>query len=106
MTGTSYTPRNIFSEYIQFSMTFPASDIDTDSNGDVTLTIPFVKKVVESSVKAVAEGGYVANVQSVSKNQITIRLYQGDYDQSSDAALTPVTSASDVTILHVSGLAE
>jgi len=106
MTGTSYTPRNIFSEYIQFSVTFPASDIDTDSNGDVTLTIPFVKKIVESSVTAVAEGGYKASVQSVSKNQVTIRIYQGDYDKSSDAPFAAVASGADLTILHVSGLAE
>ena len=103
MAGTSYTPTNIFSEYIDFEMTFPASDIDTDSSGDVTLTIPYVKKIVEPSVKATAEGGYVANVQSVSGNQVTIRIYQS---AGSAGALAAVTSASDVTILHVSGKAE
>ena len=106
MAATYSTPRNIFGheKLRKELLTLPAADVDTDSSGDITITFGHLRHIVEDSVKVSLEGGYVANVISVSGNTATVRIYQGDYDQSSDAALAAVASGSDIAILHAEAL--
>ena len=76
-----------------------ASAVDTDGNGDTVVTLSGLRSVASpADATAQAAGGYVAGVQGVSGNEVTVRIYQeGD----SGGALVPVTGAADVTDVHV-----
>ena len=75
------------------------TDIDTDASGDVTVTVSELRQIDDpADVSAQAAGGYVANVQSVSGNEVTFRIYQGG---GADTELAPITGSSGVTDLWV-----
>lgn len=103
MAGTYAPMRNIFGQWKMDIVTYPASDIDTDANGDVTITFTNLRRVLEGSVQVTLEKGYVGNVQSVSGNTATIRIYKS---AGSAAELAPVTSTTDVSILHAVAFGE
>ena len=104
--ATSYAPRNIFGheKLKKDFVTLTASEVDTDASGDITITFPHLRQIIEDSVDIKLEAGYVANVVSVSGNTATVRIYQGDYDQSADAPLAAVASGTDIAILHASAV--
>jgi len=75
------------------------TDIDTDASGDVIVTVSELREIEEpNDVSAQAAGGYVANVQSVSGNEVTFRIFQGG---GADTELAPITGGSAVTDLWV-----
>lgn len=76
-----------------------ASSVDTDGSGDVDVSVGELRTIESAAdAEASASGGYVANVQSVSGNTVTVRIYQGG---GADATLNPVTGTADVTDVHV-----
>lgn len=89
--------RNIFTPQEQASTT--VTGVDTDGSGDVTVTVGDLRQIEHpGDVDVQAAGGYTANVQSVSDNQVTVRIFQS---AGSAAAHAPVTSTTDVTDVHV-----
>lgn len=89
--------RNRFVELRQESTT--VTGVDTDGSGDVTVTVGGHRQIEHpGDVDVQAAGGYTANVQSVSGNQVTVRIFQS---AGSAAAHAPVTSGTDVTDVHV-----
>lgn len=92
--------RNLHGKLLEIEDTIEkaAADVDTDKNGDITLTFTGLRKIRdEASVVVSPEGGYVGNVQSISENQAVVRIYQS---KGSEAALAPVTNGTDLCILH------
>lgn len=76
-----------------------ASAVDTDASGDTTITVGALRHIAHpADVVASSPDGYVASVQSVSGNEVTVRIYQGG---GADATLNPVTGTADVTDVHV-----
>lgn len=76
-----------------------AEAVDTDDNGDATVTVGELRAIEHpADVDASAAGGYVANVQSVDGNTVTVRVFQGG---GADATLNPVTGTDGVTDVHV-----
>jgi len=76
--------------------------IDTDGSGDVVVTMSELRQIDEpNDVQAQAAGGYVANVQSVSGNEVTLRIFQGG---GADTELSAITGGSGVTDLWVHAL--
>jgi len=74
------------------------SGVNTDGSGDVTVTFDTLRQIDDAaSVSVQADGGYVANVQSVTGNEATVRLFES---AGSAAALSAVTGGSGVTDLY------
>ena len=100
-----YVPRNLHARLIEDVVELAAADVDTDASGNITITFPNIRQIFsEATVYVSIEGGYVAQVISISGNTATVRIYQGDYDQSADAPLTAVASGTDLGILHARAL--
>lgn len=79
-----------------------ASAVDTDASGDTTVTVGELRHIDSAAdVEASATGGYVANVQSVSGNEVTVRIFQS---AGAAAEMAAVTGTADVTDLHVSAV--
>lgn len=84
--------------------TTTAVDVDTDASGDVTVTFGGLASIASvADVSVSATGGYTANVQSVSGNTATVRVFQGG---GADTPLAAVASGTDVTTLEASALGE
>ncbi len=76
-----------------------ATGVNTDGNGDAQVTVGDLRSIEHpADVSASAAGGYVANVQSVDGNTVTVRVFQGG---GADATLSPVTGTDGVTDVHV-----
>lgn len=89
--------RNTFVE--ERSARETVAGIDTNADGDVTVTVSELRQIESANdVQAQALGGYVANVQSVSGNEVTFRIYQGG---GAGAELSAVTGTAGVTDLWV-----
>lgn len=87
--------RNTFTELSRD--TVAASAVDTDGSGDTTITFDGLRSIEGAySVNVDAAGGYVANVQSVSGNEVTVRVYQGGGAGSELAAVTGGTGVTDL----------
>lgn len=94
------TTRNAFVDEGHASTT--VTGVDTDGSGDVTVTLSDLRHIEDpADVQAQATGGFTANVQSVSGNSVTVRIFES---AGSAAAHAPVTSGSGVTDLHVSAV--
>lgn len=66
---------------------------DTDGSGDITYTFSSLKRIEsKADVEVQAESGYVANVTSISGNQVTFRVFES---AGSNAAMSAATGASD-----------
>lgn len=79
-------------------------NVDTDGNGDVTVTFDGLRRIHSTAdVNISAEGGYVANPQSVNGNQVTVRIFQGG---GADTELAAVTNGADVTNIAGNALGE
>jgi hypothetical protein len=76
-----------------------ATGVNTDGNGDAEVTVSDLSHIESPAyANAQAAGGYVANVQSVDGNTVTVRIYQGG---GADTELSAVTGTDGVTDLHV-----
>jgi len=73
--------------------------VDTDASGDVVVTVSELRNI-ESPADATAQasGGYVANVQSVSGNDVTVRVFE---DAGAAGEMSAVTGTAGVTDVHV-----
>lgn len=92
--------RNLHGKLLEVEDTIEkaAADVDTDGNGDITITFTGLRKIRdEASVMVSLEGGYVGGVQSISENQAVVRIYRS---AGSAAALAAVANGSDLCILH------
>lgn len=73
----------------------------TDASGDVTHTFNELKHIEsKADVEAQAEGGYVANVQSLTGNQATVRVFE---DAGASGALSALASSSVTLNLKAEG---
>lgn len=82
-----------------FTASTTASGVDTDASGDTEVTVGELRTIEHAAdVDASAAGGYVANVQSVDGNTVTVRVFQSG---GADATLNPVTDTAGVTDIHV-----
>lgn len=76
--------------------------VDTDGNGDVTITLTGLRHVESAAdARASAAGGFVANVQSVDGNAVTVRIFE---DAGAAGALAANTGGTGVTDVHVSAV--
>lgn len=76
-----------------------AESVDTDASGDVTVPVGELRSIAHAAdVDVSCPDGYVAAVQSVAGNEVTVRIYQGG---GADATLNPVTGTADVTDVHI-----
>ena len=71
-----------------------AADMDTDASGDVTFVIAGLRNVEMARLDI--GGGYRADLQSISLNSVTFRVYTCDYDAVADGPLIAHTSATDI----------
>lgn len=86
--------RNPFMDQQRTSQTVAAASVDTDASGDFSVQFGELRRIEnKEDVTAQAEGGYVANVQSVTGNTATIRVYEGG----GAAAELDAVNASNVT---------
>lgn len=91
------TPRNLHRNYRNAHQEQAA--VDTDGNGDVTITVSELRSIPSvAHVTAGASGGFVASVQSVSGNQVTVRIFQ---DAGAAGELAAVTNTADATDVHI-----
>lgn len=91
---------NPYTDTVHASTT--STGVETDGNGDVTVTVSDLRTIESAAdVTASATGGYVANVQSVSGNQVTVRIFE---DAGAAGALAPVTGTAGVTDVHVTAV--
>lgn len=91
------TERNAFVDSRQAS-TY-VQNVDTDASGDVQITVGGLRQIEDQAdVSASASGGYVANVQSVSGNTVTVRIFQSG---GSATVMSAVTGGTDVTDVKV-----
>lgn len=91
---------NSFTETLTASTT--ASSVDTDGSGDTTVTVGELRTIESAAdVEAQASGGYVAEVQSVNGNDVTVRVLEGNYGAASTGPLTAVASTADVCDISV-----
>jgi hypothetical protein len=82
-----------------FTASTTATGVDTDASGDAEVTVGDLRAIEHAAdVDASAAGGYVANVQSVDGNTVTVRIFQGG---GADAELSAVTGTNGVTDVHV-----
>lgn len=73
--------------------------IDTDGNGDVNVTVGGLRQIESpNDVSAQTAGGYVANVQSVNGNGVTVRIFQGGGSASELSAVTDGTGVTDLWV--------
>jgi hypothetical protein len=87
--------RNVFTE--ESRDTVSAMGVDTDGNGDTTLTFDGLRQIGgPPDVNVQAAGGYVANVQSVSGTQVTVRIHQGGGAATELAAVTGTNGVTDL----------
>jgi len=78
-----------------------ATGVSTDASGDVTLTFTDMRRIKNrNSVSVQASGGYVCNVQSVSGNTVTVRVFESTQGGTAAAAMTAVSSGTSVTDIH------
>jgi len=76
-----------------------ATGVDTDASGDVVVTVSQLRNIESpADASANAAGGYVANVQSVSGNGVTVRIFQ---DAGAAGEMAAVTGTNGVTDVHV-----
>lgn len=76
-----------------------AEAVDTDAVGDVQIEVPELRTIENAAeVSASSPDGYVVNVQSVSGNKVTVRVYE---EAGAAGTLTPVSGTADVTDVHV-----
>ena len=91
------TERNPLVEARSASTT--VTGVDTDGNGDVEVVVGGLREIESpADVDAQAADGYVANVQSVTGNSVTVRLFES---AGSNAEMAAVTGGSGVTDLYV-----
>lgn len=88
--------RNANFEYKTIWKTIAAADVDTDGSGDATISIPELRIV--KSVQASAQGGYKAELQSISGKTVKIRIF--DYPATNTVA-TAKTSTTDVCVVNI-----
>lgn len=82
----------------QTSQEVAATNVDTDGSGDFSITFGDLRNIdSKGDVFAQAEGGYVVNVQSVSGNTVTFRVFES---AGNAAALSATTSGTDVTAVN------
>jgi hypothetical protein len=80
------------------------SDVDTDGSGDTEVVVGGLRQIEDAAdVSAQATGGYTTNVQSVTGNSVTVRIFES---AGSAASLSPVTGGSDVTDVNVSAVGQ
>lgn len=73
-----------------------AASVDTDTNGDFTVTFDDLRDIEsKANVTAQAEEGYVTNVQSVTGNAATVRVFQSASGSTAEAL--SAVNASNVT---------
>lgn len=76
-----------------------ATGVDTDGSGDTQVTVSELRHIESpADVTASAAGGYVASIQSVSGNTVTVRLFE---DAGAAGELAAVTGTNGVTDVHV-----
>lgn len=76
-----------------------STSVDTDGSGDVTVTVGELRHIDHvADVDVSVSGGYVGSVQSVSGNDVTVRIFES---AGSNAEMAAVTSGSDVTDVYV-----
>lgn len=76
-----------------------AASVDTNADGDAEVTLSELRGIESvADASATATGGYVASVQSVSGNTVTVRVFQ---EADTGGAMAAVTGTADVTDLHV-----
>jgi len=89
VTGT-----NAFTELSRDTVTLTSQD--TDGSGDIDVTFGGLRQIEDAaSVDVQVQGGYVANVQSVSGNTATVRIFES---AGSNAAMSAVTSSVSLTL--------
>jgi len=73
--------------------------VDTDASGQVVIAVAELRHI-ESTADAHAEaaGGYLANVDGVSGNDVTVTLYQASGTDTELAAVTGSSGVTDVTV--------
>lgn len=76
--------------------------VDTDASGDVEVNVSDLRQIESpNDVSAQAAGGYVANVQSVSGNVVTVRIFQSAGAAAEMAAVTDGTGVTDLWVSAV-----
>jgi len=91
------TVRNPTTELNRDSVT--VSGVDTDASGNVVITIDGIRDVESAAdAYAYADGGFVANVQSVDGADVTVRLFEGDGTAGPLVAVTDGTGVTDVSV--------
>lgn len=96
---------NVFTDRTSTSML--EQSVDTDGNGDVTVTVGGLREIEgEEDVSVEADAGFVAGVQSVDGNSVTIRVYQGDYGAGAAGPLVPITGTNGVTDLRITAVGQ
>lgn len=74
--------------------------VDTDANGDFTVNLDEFRRLEsKAGVTAQAEGGFAANVRSISGRTVTIRLF--DSGGTAGADFAAVTSEVNVTAVNI-----
>ena len=79
---------------------YTATAVNTDANGKTTITLPVIG--IDKVIAVRASGGYKAGDPVISGNQVTVTIYQYDYDAAGDGAAIPVangTGVCDVTVI-------
>lgn len=76
-----------------------------DSESGFTISFGNLKKV-KYVRELLVDGGYIAQVASISGNQVTIRFYYFDYDATADGTAVEVPNATDLSGVTVRITAE
>lgn len=96
------TERNAYADARHASAS--VSNVDTDGSGDTEIVVGGLRQIEDAAdVTANATGGYVANVQSVTGNSVTVRIFES---AGSAAALSAVTNGTDVTDVTVEAVGQ
>lgn len=87
---------------VMTAVTIADADVDLDGSGDVEIVIGDLRYV--DFAKVLADDGYKADIQSISINTVTVRLYDYGYltEVAADAPADALTgSPTNVCGLHI-----
>lgn len=89
--------RNANFKYRKVWKTYANTSVDTDANGDCTISIPELRIV--KSVLATIAGGYKAELQSISGKTIKVRVY--DYPGTPGGVATAKANGTDLAAMDI-----
>lgn len=86
---------------VEVTLQIAAADFDSDASGDIAITFTDLRGILsEEDAKVTNEGGVFCVANALSRNAITFRVFEFDYDAVADGVAIADASHANIGIGH------